>query len=134
MRRVGATMLLAVLVAAPGCSGSDDARSDDRTQLSAESDDVRVEVADCFVVERDGDRRYQTTVEVHNESGESHAVAVTIVADLGRGGTSDPIEVPAGASDAWAVTAEATTDDPAGDAVCSEYVNAVEVTLDSVAG
>jgi hypothetical protein len=75
--------------------------------------------------------RYQTTIEVHNDSDRDRSTAVTIVADLGRGGTSDAIDVPAAASDAWAVTADAPTDDPIGDVECSAFVTAVELELDS---
>jgi hypothetical protein len=151
MRRIMMTAALLSLPLAAACSDGDDAGSedragdvapdttgaadpDDRTSLWAEVDGVRVEVADCFVVDMEGSRRYQTTVEVRNDSSETHDVAVTIVADLGRGGTSDAFEVAAGATDAWAVTADEATDDPVGDAVCTDFITEVELVLDGVAG
>lgn len=131
MARPTMRLLFVPVLVVSACSDGDGSGTDDRTRFFAENEGVRVEVADCFVVDVDGDRRYQTTVEVRNESDRTHEVAVTIAADLGRGGTSDTFEVPAGAADAWAVTAESTTDDPAGDVECSEYVTGVDVIVDT---
>lgn len=138
MQRATTLMLALTLLGVPACAGDADTTTDtdtdadieDRTILFAEADGVRAAVADCFVVDVNGEHRYQTTIEVDNNSDRTHSVAVTIVADLGRGGTSDTFDVPAGGLDAWAVTAEATTDDPVGDAECTSFVNAVELILD----
>ena len=151
MRRIMMTAALLSLPLAAACSDGDDARpddraddatqnttgaaeTDDRTLLWVEVDGVRAEVADCFVVDVQGSHRYQTTVEVRNDSSERHEVVVTIVADLGRGGTSDAFEVAAGAADAWAVTADEATDDPVGDAVCTDFITEVDLVLDGGAG
>lgn len=142
MRRIMVAVSLLWLPLA-ACSDADDGTSepttapgtaDDRTVLFAEADGIRAEVADCFVVDIDGSRRYQTTVEVRNDSDVAREVAVTVVAELGRGGTSDTFEVAAGAGDAWAVTGDETTDDPVGDAVCTEFIDAVELVLDGTPG
>ena len=106
------------------------AGSDDRALFTVDVGGVRAQVADCFVVEvSDGSRRYQTTVEVANESDATQTVTVTIDADLGRGGVSDSFEVPAGAGDAWAVTSDAETDDEVGDVECADFINDIELSL-----
>jgi len=145
MKQIAAVMVVSS-VALFGCSDDSDPQTDDTSQtisaaptdnreLSSEVDGVRAEVADCFVVETaDGLRRYQTTIEIRNESNVAQAVTVTVVADLGRGGVSDTIDVPAGASDAFAVTADETTDDEVGDAECTAYIEDVEVTLTTDGG
>lgn len=132
--------VLAVVVAsalAASCAGGDDTSAstnadpvDDRQMFVDEVDGVRAMVADCFVSEASTDgRRYRTTVEVVNESSTSQTIAVTIGADLGRGGVSDAIDVAAGGSDAWAVVAEAETTDAVGDVECGDYILSVAVTL-----
>ncbi len=116
-----------------GCGSNDgggDVQTGDRERFNTEVDGVRVMVADCFVLEvSDGSRRYSTTIEVENSSDVAQAVTVTIDGDLGRGGVSDSIEVPAGAQDAWSVTSEAETADEVGDAECADYINDITVTL-----
>lgn len=42
---------------------------------------------------------------------------------------SDPVEVPAGAPDAWAVTSESETDAPVGDIECADHVLGIEVDI-----
>jgi hypothetical protein len=132
---------LAVVVAsalAASCASSDDTSatantdsSDDRGVFVDEVDGVQAMVADCFVSEASTDgRRYRTTVEVMNESSTAQTIAVTIAAELGRGGVSDAVEVPSGGSDAWAVVADEETTDPIGDVECADYILGVEVTLD----
>ncbi len=106
------------------------AQTGDRELFNAEVDGVRAMVADCFVLElSDGSRRYSTTLEVENGSDVAQTVTVTIDADLGRGGVSDSIEVPAGARDAWPVTSDAETADAIGDVECADYINDITVTL-----
>ena len=140
MKPIAAVMFVSS-VALFGCSDAPAPQTDDTSHtdstaptdnraISSEVDGVRAEVADCFVVETtDGLRRYQTTIEIRNESDVDRAVTVTVVADLGRGGVSDTIDVPAGASDAFAVTADETTTDETGDAECTSYIEGVEVTV-----
>jgi hypothetical protein len=137
MMRVGAVLIVGSL-ALWGCGdGDDDGGGDaqaevadgDRELFSDEADGVRVEVADCFVVDLDGGRHYQTTIEVRNGSDLAQTVTVTVDADLGRGGVSDAFEVPAGASDAWAVTSDEETTDGVGDVECADYINGIQVTL-----
>jgi hypothetical protein len=77
----------------------------------------------------DGGRHYLTTIEVRNGSDLAQTVTVTVDADLGRGGVSDAFEVPAGASDAWAVTSDEETTDEVGDVECADYINGIQVTL-----
>ena len=114
-------------------AGPDDV--DDRELFRAEVDGVTAVVADCFVSESSSDgRRYRTTVEVENRSDVDQAVTVTIEADDDRGGTGPTIDVPAGASDAWAVVSDGETTDAEGDAVCSDYITAITLTLDDPAG
>jgi hypothetical protein len=104
--------------------------SGNREPLHDEVDGVRAEVADCFVVEMsDGGRRYQATIEVHNGSDAAQKVTVTVDADLGRGGVSDSIEIPAGANDAWAVTSDEESIQEVGDVECTDYINAIRVGL-----
>ncbi len=109
---------------------ADGAGTDDRALYRDEVDGVIAVVADCFVSESAADgRRYRTTVEVTNQSGADRTVTVGIEATDGRGGAGPAIEVPAGASDAWAVVSIDETTDAVGDAVCSDYVSAITITL-----
>lgn len=112
------------------CVSEPRSASGNRELFNDEVDGVRAEVADCFVVEvSDGGRRYRTTIEVRNGSDAAQTVTVTVDADLGRGGVSDSFEVPAGASDAWAVTSDEETADEVGDVECADYIDGIQVTL-----
>ena len=136
--------LVATLSVGVACSSDDDGdvASDDtpvaedtgdvrQTYRSEEIDGVHAVVADCFVVEdAEGAARYSTTVEVHNQSDDTHSVAVTIEADDGRGGISDAIDIPAGSRDAWAVVGTDATTTPVGDVECDDYVDAIGVIVD----
>ena len=112
-----------------GSAGEVAADAGDRERFNDEIDGVVAMVADCFVSEGTDGRRYRTTVEVRNTSDTAHDVSVAIAADGGRGGVNDPIEVPAGASDAWAVVSVEETTDPIGDVECADYITGVTVTL-----
>lgn len=104
----------------------------DRGRFNDEADGVRAVVADCFVREAsDGSRRYSTTVEVDNDSGDVQLVTVTVVSDLGWGGVSDTFEVPAGGQDAWGITSEAATSQAVGDVDCVDYISSIVVTVES---
>lgn len=108
-----------------------DSTLDDRQIYRSEEEGVVAVVADCFVIEdADGAARYSTTVEVRNTSTSTHAVAVVIDADEGRGGTSNTFDVPGGGTDAWAVVGDDTTNDPIGDVECTDFINAISVDVE----
>lgn len=112
-------------------SQADGADIDDRARYQDDVDGVLAVVADCTVSETTADgRRYRTTVEVRNQSEIDRTVTVGIEASDGRGGSGPAIDVPAGASDAWAVVSVDETTDVVGEAVCSDYITAITVTLD----
>ena len=137
--RVVVVFALALALTA-ACSDDDDgsipdatdstAPADDRDLFNDEVDGVSAVVADCFVNESGSTgRRYTTTVEVHNDSTATQAVTVTIIAEHGRGGVSEAVEVPASATDAWPVVADEETTDSVGDVECADYVTGVEISV-----
>ena len=139
----GSLALLVVL----GCGCAGDGSDGDGSEISPDTADTTLDdrqiyrsdevegvvavVADCFVIEdAEGAARYSTTVEVRNTSTSTHAVAVVIDADEGRGGTSDIFDIPGGGTDAWAVVGDDTTNDPVGDVECTDFINAISVDVD----
>lgn len=132
---------LAVVSLLVGCAGdegdptgSTGSTADDRTTFHDEVDGVRAEVADCFVVEVDGARHLQATVEVRNGSDTAQTVMVTVSSSDGAETDGAAVEVAAGASDAWAVTASETTDAALGDIDCVDAVVGITVTVEPVSG
>ena len=137
----GATTAVAAAVLFVGCGGGDDGSAgssgsapDDRFLFHDEEAGVRAVVADCFVVEVDGTRHLRTTVEVHNGSDAARRVIVTVSSTAGVDSDSAAVEVPAGASDAWAVTSRETTDAPRGAVECVDAVASVAVAVEQVNG